>query len=276
MGKPKFPRKKYDTPLHPWKEDRIKSEKELIKKYGLKNHREIWKAKTKLKKHRRQARELLAKEGANDPQVKKEKDQLLIHLARMGITPQGSNLDDVLALETEAILSRRLQTLVYLKGFANTTDHSRQLISHGHIAVDNRKVTVPSYLISKDEEAKIGYTSKSVLNELSHPARPKSDIYTPIPLTKMKKEEKKEEAAEEKPTAKPVEEKPTEQPAVEEKPIAEQPKPVEKAEEPAAEKPGIVDPKKNETVEQLPAEKQDKPKEEEKSEKKEKSKEEDK
>jgi len=42
----------------------------------------------------------------------------------MGILPAGSSLDDVLALETESILSRRLQTLVYLKGLSNTVGHS--------------------------------------------------------------------------------------------------------------------------------------------------------
>ena len=40
MGKPKFSRKKYETPSHPWEEDRIKLENELIKKYGLKNKSE--------------------------------------------------------------------------------------------------------------------------------------------------------------------------------------------------------------------------------------------
>ena len=72
MGKPKFSRKKYETPSHPWQEDRIKLENELIKKYGLKNKKEIWKAETRLKKYRTQARELLAKVGTDDPQIKKE------------------------------------------------------------------------------------------------------------------------------------------------------------------------------------------------------------
>ena len=73
MGKPKFSRKKYVTPSHPWQEDRIKAENELIKKYGLKNKREIWKGETKLKKYRGQARELLAKIDSNDPQIKRER-----------------------------------------------------------------------------------------------------------------------------------------------------------------------------------------------------------
>lgn len=163
--------------MHPWKETRIKSERELIKKYGLKSHTEVWKAKTYLGKHRQQARELLAKIATGNPQIKKESDQLLVHLTRMGILSMGGSLDDVLALDTEAVLSRRLQTLVYLKGFSMTPFQARQLINHGHIAVNNRKVTIPSYMVSKDEEAQIQYTIRSPLNEISHPARPKTDLY---------------------------------------------------------------------------------------------------
>ncbi len=177
MSSQKFPRKKYETPLHPWKESRIKSERELIKKYGLKNHTEVWKAKTYLGKHREQARELLAKVGTTNPQIKKESDQLLLHLTRMGILSMGASLDDVLALETESVLSRRLQTLVYLKGFSSTPYQARQLICHGHVAVGGKKVTVPSYMVAKDEESQIQYTIRSPLNELSHPARPKGDAY---------------------------------------------------------------------------------------------------
>ena len=177
MSSQKFPRKKYDTPLHPWKESRIKSERELIKKYGLKNHTEVWKAKTYLGKRREQARELLAKVDSTNPQTKKESDQLLLHLTRMGILSMGASLDDVLALEIESVLSRRLQTLVYLKGYSSTPYQARQLICHGHVAVSGKKVTVPSYMVSKDEEGQIQYTIRSPLNELSHPARPKGDMY---------------------------------------------------------------------------------------------------
>ena len=182
MGEPKFPRKQYETPLHPWKEERIKQEREYIKKYGLKNHKEVWRAKTYLGKYRQQARELLARLGTPGPQIKRESDQLLLHLTRMGILPLGGSLDDILALETESVLSRRLQTLVYLKGFASTASQSRQLINHGHIKIGERKVTIPGYLVSKDEEEFIGYTSVSPLNEISHPARPKTDMLTSEPL----------------------------------------------------------------------------------------------
>ena len=175
MSSPKFPTKKYETPLHPWKESRIKAERELIKKYGLKNHTEVWKAKTYLGKNRHHARELLAKVGSPTPQIKKESDQLLNHLTHMGILPLGSSLDDVLALDIDTVLNRRLQTLVYLKGFSSTPFQARQLISHGHIAIGEQKVTIPGYMVPKEEEGQIQYTMKSPLNELSHPARPKGE-----------------------------------------------------------------------------------------------------
>jgi small subunit ribosomal protein S4 len=194
MGKPKFSRKKYVTPSHPWQEDRIKAENELIKKYGLKNKREIWKAQTRLRNYRGQARELEAKILTGDVQSKKERDQLLIHLNRMNILPPKSTLDDILALETETVLSRRLQTLTYLKGFASTPNQARQLISHGHIAIGDNRVTVPGYIVTKEEEGEIGYIHDSPLNDMMHPARPRSDFKS-IPIKKeiKPKEEPKEE-----------------------------------------------------------------------------------
>lgn len=189
MGKPKFSRKKYESPNHPWKEERIRAENELITKYGLKNKREIWKAETTLRKYRGQARELLA--GSEDPQVKKETNQLIQHLTRLNILPLNSTLDDVLALDTEAILARRLQTLSYLKGFAETPKHARQLINHGHIAIGDRRITVPSYRVTKGEESKIGYTVDSSLNDVSHPARPSSDFKSKITKKLEESEEKK-------------------------------------------------------------------------------------
>jgi len=218
MGKPKFSRKKYETPSHPWQEDRIKVENELIRKYGLKNKREVWKSETKLRKYRSQARELLAKVGTGDVQSKKESDQLLMHLNRLNVLPPNSTLDDVLALETESILSRRLQSLTYIKGLANTPDQARQLISHGHIAIGNRRVTVPGYIVTKNEEGEIGYTSDSPLNDVMHPARPRADFKS-IPI---KREDKPKEEG--KPPESPKEQIPKKEVPKEEKPIEEPPK----------------------------------------------------
>ena len=267
MGKPKFSRKKYETPSHPWQEDRIKAENDLIKKYGLKNKREVWRAETSLRKYRGQARELLARISGGDPQIKKESDQLLMHLTRLNILPPNSTLDDVLALETEPILSRRLQTLTYLKGLANTPSHARQLISHGHISIGDRKVTVPGYMVTKEEEGEIKYVADSPMNDVMHPARPRADFKS-VPIKKepeKPKEEKPAEPAGEKPeeTGEPekAEEPPAEKPKEEEKPVEEPPKEEKPSEEPPKEeeKPTEEPPQEEKPVtEGEPAEKEEK------------------
>ena len=174
MGDPRRLRKKYETPPHPWQEDRIKYENELIEKFGLKNKREIWKAQTTLRKYRAQARFLLPR--ANSVKHQKDVKQLLEHLVRMNILKPGSSLSDILSLTVEDVLSRRLQTLVYLKGLASTPKQARQFIVHGHIAIAGRKVTVPSYMVKVEEEGEIGYAPDSPLNDETHPARPPADM----------------------------------------------------------------------------------------------------
>ena len=96
MGDPKFPSKHYNTPSHPWQKIRIEQEKTLIHQYGLKNKREIWKANTKVRSMRRQARKLTAK--ANDEQAQKEKSLLLTKLNRLAMLEEGSGLEDILRM----------------------------------------------------------------------------------------------------------------------------------------------------------------------------------
>jgi len=188
MGHPKHQKKKYETPSHPWQEDRIKHEDELLKKYGLKNKREIWKAETILKKYRTQARLLLPRMGSEDEKYKREIKELLDHLRRMNILKDNASLADVLALTVEDVLARRLQTVVYLKGLASTPKQARQLIVHGHITIRGRKVTIPSYMVRADEEKEIEYSKDSPLSDLSHPARPAVDITKRKPVIVEKKE----------------------------------------------------------------------------------------
>ncbi|OYT41525.1 MAG: 30S ribosomal protein S4 [Candidatus Aenigmarchaeota archaeon ex4484_224] len=68
---------------------------------------------------------------------------------------KNSTLDDVLGLTVRDILERRLQTIVYRKGLANTPKHARQLIVHGHVYINGRRIVWPSYLVPRDEEDKI-------------------------------------------------------------------------------------------------------------------------
>ncbi len=173
MGDPRFNRKAYETPKHPWEAERIKEEWELKKKYGLKNKKEIWKAKSILRNFRGQARELQAKLRYGDPQAERQQKQLFDKILRLGILEESNaTLDAVLSLGVEDILRRRLQTIVYLKGLARTPKQARQFIVHGHIAINGRRVTIPGYLVRMDEEDGIDYYEHSPLADEMHPMRP--------------------------------------------------------------------------------------------------------
>lgn len=166
MGDPKKQRKKFDTPRFPWQTDMLDSELELLGQYGLRNKREIWRHKTLLSKYRGIGRSLL---GMSVEERNIREKQLLNKLHRLGILPEEAPLDDVLDMTLEDILERRLQTLVFQKGLARSIQQARQLITHGHIAIDGRRVSTPSYLVLKDEEQKLTYAPKSPFIDPTHP-----------------------------------------------------------------------------------------------------------
>lgn len=172
MGDPKFPRRSYDAPSHPWRGERIKAETEICKAYGLKNKRELWKAQAVLRNLRNQSKLLQARVRLNDEQARLEANLLLKKCGRMGLLPMdGSTLDDVLGLNQEAILNRRLQTLVHRKGLAATAKQARQFIVHGHVSIEGRKVTIPGYIVKRGEEEKIAFNAQSPISNELHPLR---------------------------------------------------------------------------------------------------------
>ncbi|TSC96962.1 MAG: small subunit ribosomal protein S4 [Parcubacteria group bacterium Athens0714_26] len=58
------------------------------------------------------------------------------------------------------LLERRLDNVVFRLGFAPSRSVARQLVSHGHILVNNKKVTIPSYLLRIGEKIVIRPQSK--------------------------------------------------------------------------------------------------------------------
>ena len=170
MGDPKFLSKHYNTPSHPWQKVRMEQESNLMHQYGLKNKKEIWRADTKVREMRRQARKLTAK--ASETQAQKEKVLLLAKLNRLGMLEQDSALEDVLRMNPENILDRRLQTQVYLQGLSSTVKQARQLIVHGHISVDGSVTRVPGMTVTRLQEKNIIYSPSSALNSDLHPVRP--------------------------------------------------------------------------------------------------------
>ena len=171
MGEPKFSRPKFDTPSHPWKAARIEEEHAIKAQHGLKNMREIWKAKSQLRRHRRQAMRLIGMVDTSEGHGKKEMEDLLRSLNNKGLIQSDASLDDILSLGTEDILNRRLQAQVYYKGLATTMKQARQLVIHGLICIGEQKVTIPSYPVSRDEEEHIKYHSSSELNNPEHAIR---------------------------------------------------------------------------------------------------------
>jgi small subunit ribosomal protein S4 len=81
-----------------------------------------------------------------------------VALRRPGLT--GSNL--------LSILETRLDNVVYRLGWADSRNHARQLVQHGHIAVNGRRTNVPSYLVRPGDEISIreGSRKRTYFKEL--------------------------------------------------------------------------------------------------------------
>ena len=152
MGDPKKQRKKFSTPDHPWRKERIEAEKEILTQYGLRRKYEIWKMTSMLQKFLNRAKTII---GERSRQSEIEKKQLLNRLYSMGLLKKDSKVEDVLNLTLKNVLERRLQTLLCRKNLAKTMMQARQFITHEYVAVGEKKITAPSYLVSVDEEPKI-------------------------------------------------------------------------------------------------------------------------
>jgi len=156
----------YETPNHPYQGERIAEEADLLGRYGLKNKQELWRAQSELRNYRREARRLLGRAAEGE-----SGDEFLDRLKRIGVLGAEDGLDDVLSLDITDVLERRLQTVAYRKGLANTPKQARQFLVHGHITVDGSRVTAPSYKVPVDEEDTLAFDETSDLADDLHPAR---------------------------------------------------------------------------------------------------------
>ena len=174
MGDPKTPRRVWKKPKNPLNYNLMMDELKTLGTFGLKTKRELWKARTNLSKLRHQARSLLALRQ----EVRSEKEPVLINsLSKIGLVDKNSTLDDILNLQVTDLLSRRLQTIVQKKLYFKTPYHARQAIVHGHIMIDDRIITIPSYIVKVDEESKIHLIPESSFNQTL--SKPESDLGSP-------------------------------------------------------------------------------------------------
>ncbi len=188
MGDPKRIRRKYEKTKMMWNKDRIEHEHSIRDKYGLGNMHELWKATTEVGKIRRNVREVLAgraTEGVGN--------SIVSRLVRYGIVKSGATLDDLLVVSPEAILDRRLQSVVYKKGMSKSIKQARQLIAHGFIAIDGHRVNAPGYLVTRDEESRITYYKPINLDHNPKPDGAKAAGAAAQPAVAKAQEEKKGE-----------------------------------------------------------------------------------
>ncbi len=64
------------------------------------------------------------------------------------------------------ILERRLDNIVYRMGFAGSRREARQIVNHGHIRVDGRKVDIPSFLVKSGQSVSVRDKSRKVARVL--------------------------------------------------------------------------------------------------------------
>jgi small subunit ribosomal protein S4 len=135
-------RKNFNRPRKIYDSLRIEQENQIKKQYGLKNKKEIWKAKYQIDNIREKAKKVLTKEY-------EEQKHLIEKLKEKGFVVE--KIADILALNEEDWLKRRLQTIVFKK-YKIQPKQARQLITHRHVLVNGGIVTIPGYIVKKEEE----------------------------------------------------------------------------------------------------------------------------
>nr|EGQ40407.1 MAG: ribosomal protein S4-related protein [Candidatus Nanosalinarum sp. J07AB56] len=68
---------------------------------------------------------------------------------------EDAGLEDILTLNATDFLDRRLQTTIHRRGYADTPMEARQLVTHGMVRVDGRRIDVPGYMLTQEEESQI-------------------------------------------------------------------------------------------------------------------------
>ena len=81
------------------------------------------------------------------------------NIYRKAIQKKGNTTENLVAL-----LERRLDTVIYRAKFAPTVFSARQLINHGHVKVNDKKVNIPSFTVRADDTIEIKDKSKDIAN----------------------------------------------------------------------------------------------------------------
>lgn len=187
MGDPKRNRKKFQRPSHPWQRARIEEEAILVRKYGLKSKKELWRLETMLSNVKNQAKRLIP---LNTPQAKKEEELILKRLKHLGLLIDSAKLEDILGINISNVLDRRLQSIVHKKGISKTPKQARQFVVHQHISIGDKLMTSPNYIVSTSEENQILFVQTSPFIDPNHPELVNKKVVLNKKVESKKEEEK--------------------------------------------------------------------------------------
>lgn len=176
---PKRQPKRFSRPKKLYDKIRIDSENALIKKYGLKSKREVWRADFAISKIRTIAKDLITAEAD-------KKEEFLNRQKEKGFKVE--TIADVLALNKEDYLKRRLQSVMVEKGLCMTPKQARQLITHKHVKIKGYFISSPSHLTTLEEE-------NSIKSDIDFSKKKEMTKEEKAFLKQMKKGEVKEEEA---------------------------------------------------------------------------------
>ena len=78
-----------------------------------------------------------------------------------GYYEMATRMKGVVGENMLSLLERRLDNVVYRLGIGDSRSESRQIVNHGHILVNGKKVNIPSYLVKVGDEISVLDSSKS-------------------------------------------------------------------------------------------------------------------
>lgn len=100
--------------------------------------------------------------------VQLQEKQKLRHMYGLGekqfrtLFNRASKLPGIAGENFMFLLESRLDNLVYRLGFSNSRAGARQLVAHGHIIVNGKKVDIPSYLVSTGDTISLREKSRNL------------------------------------------------------------------------------------------------------------------
>ena len=104
---------------------------------------------------------------------------------RKAIQKKGNTTENLVGY-----LERRLDTVIYRAKFATTVFSARQLINHGHIKVNDKKVNIPSYLVKADDIVEVKSKSKEMITIVGSVVSKERDVPDYIQMDEKNKKAK--------------------------------------------------------------------------------------